>query len=74
MSKEAVEAVIGKAVLDAEFRNALLADPEKALAGFDLNETEKASLKSLDSETMDVLANTLDARVSKRGPAWPYRI
>jgi len=65
MSNEAVEAVIGKAILDAEFRKALFADPEKALAGFDLSETEKAQLKGLDSETLDAMGNTLDARVSK---------
>jgi hypothetical protein len=66
MSKEAIEAVIGKAILDAEFRKLLLADPDQALTGFDLTDTEKASLKSMDSETMEALANTLDARTSKR--------
>jgi hypothetical protein len=65
MSKEAVESVIGKAILDAEFRKALFADPEKALAGFDLSETEKAQLKGLDSETVDAMSRTLDARASK---------
>ena len=36
MSKEAVESVLGKVLLEAEFRAALLADPDQALAGFDL--------------------------------------
>lgn len=65
MSKEAVEAVIGKVVLDAEFRQLLSADPEKALAGFDLSEFEKAGLMNMDGETMEVLANTLDARLAR---------
>jgi len=65
MSKEAVESVIGKAMLDAEFRKALFADPEKALAGLDLTETEKAQLKGLDAETLTNMSRTLDARVSK---------
>jgi hypothetical protein len=65
MSKEAVESVIGKAMLDAEFRKALFADPEKALAGLDLTETEKAQLKGLDAETLTTMSRTLDARVSK---------
>ena len=65
MSKEAVESVIGKAILDAEFRKALFADPEKALAGYDLTETEKAQLKGLPSETLDAMSHTLDARASK---------
>jgi hypothetical protein len=42
VSREAVESVLCKAILDAEFRKALFADPEKTLAGFDLTETEKA--------------------------------
>jgi len=65
MTKEAVEAVIGKAMLDPEFSMALLADPDQALAPFDLTEAEKASLKSIDGETMDTLAHVLDTRVAK---------
>jgi len=67
MSKEAVESVIGKIMLDAEFREAFAAGPDQVLAGFDLSETEKAGLKSIDVETMDALAHTLDERVSKKG-------
>ncbi len=67
MSKQTVEAVIGKAIMDAEFRKALIADPEKALAGYDLTEQEKAALKALDSETLDSMGSSLDARISKGG-------
>ncbi len=59
MSKEAFESVIGKALVEAEFRDALLADPDQALAGFDLTEAEKARLKNMDSETMEALARAL---------------
>lgn len=69
MSKQAVEAVIGKIALDAAFREALLANPDQALAGFDLTETDKANLKAIDAETMDALANTLSRRVN-RGSFW----
>ena len=65
MSKKSVEAVIGKVVMDTEFREALSADAEKALAAFDLTEEEKAMLKGMDAESMEALAHTLDARVSK---------
>lgn len=65
MSQQAVESVIGKVVMDAEFRQELLANPDQALAAFDLTETEKAGLKSMDNETMDALAATLDSRTSK---------
>jgi len=65
MSQSTFESIIGKAIVDAEFRKALLADAEQALAGFDLSDDEKASLKSIDAETMDSVANSLDKRVSK---------
>jgi 23S rRNA maturation mini-RNase III len=65
MSKEAVEAVVGKAMLDAEFRSSLLKDPEAALAVFDLTEEEKAGLKKMDDEILGALVNALDERKSK---------
>jgi hypothetical protein len=67
MTKEAVESILGKAILDAEFRKALFVEPEKALAGFDLTDTEKAQLKGLESETLDLMSTTLDMRVSRSG-------
>ena len=65
MSKEAVELVIGKALLDATFRAALLADPVQTLAGFDLTKAEKVGLKRLDSETLDTLAHSLEEQKRK---------
>ena len=65
MSKEAVEAIIGKAVLDGEFREALFANPEEVLAGYDLTEEEVAGLRAIDFETMESFAGTLDERISK---------
>jgi hypothetical protein len=65
MSKEAVQQVIGAAVLDANFRQALFADPNSALKGFDLTAEEVAQLKAIDAETLQSMAGTLDERVSK---------
>jgi hypothetical protein len=65
MSKEAVQTVIGKAVTDSKFRQALFASPEKALKGYDLTAEEIAGLKAIDSETMESLAGSLDERISK---------
>jgi hypothetical protein len=63
MTKEAVETVLGKALLDAEFRAALFAFPEDALAGFRLSATEKNLLKRVDSETLDFLTLSLAERL-----------
>jgi hypothetical protein len=65
MSKEAVEAIVGKAVLDSEFREALFANPEEVLAEYDLTEEEVAALRAIDFETMESFAGTLDERISK---------
>ena len=65
MSKQAMEAIIGRAVTDSAFRNALFARPDVALAGYNLTEGETASLKAIDFETMDSFAGVLDERVSK---------
>lgn len=65
MSKEAVEAIIGKAVLDGQFREALFAEPEEVLAEYDLAEEEVAALRAIDFETMESFAGTLDERISK---------
>jgi len=65
MSKEAVQAVISKAVSDDKFRETLFASPDKALQGYDLTEDEVAALKKIDAETMQSLAGDLDERISK---------
>jgi len=65
MSKEAVQAVISKAVSDDKFREMLFASPDKALQGYDLTEDEIAALKKIDAETMQSLAGDLDERISK---------
>ena len=65
MSKEAVQTVIGKAVADTKFREALFANPDAALAGYDLTQDEINALKSVDAESMETLAGNLDERISK---------
>ena len=65
MSREALEAVIGRAVIDAQFRLALFADPESTLASFELTDTEVAALKMMDAESLDALASGPGRRIIK---------
>ena len=65
MTKEGFQAVIGRAVVDAGFRNTLLADPDQALAGFALTQKEEYILKRIDGETIDAMGHILDACVSR---------
>jgi hypothetical protein len=66
MPQETFKTVIGKALLDAEFRNALLADSDLALAPFDLTHAEKAKLRKIDDETMDTSAHLIEKFINKR--------
>ncbi len=52
MVREDLERLIGRAVLDAQFREKLFDDPERAAreAGFDLTEEEIAHLQSIDAQ------------------------
>jgi hypothetical protein len=67
MARQDLERLIGRAVLDARFRESLFADPEKAIqeAGFELSDEEMAALKEIDPqqarEAVEGMA-TLDAQ------------
>ena len=65
MSKEVVEAVIGKAATDSAFRELLMSNPESALVGMDLTPEEKEALLKLDSEKLTVFSQSLDERITK---------
>lgn len=68
MSQQAVETIVGKAVLDAGFRSALLGNADVALAGYDLTGDESAALKAMDVEALESFAGALDQRISKSVP------
>lgn len=65
MTKEAVQTVIGQAVVDREFRESLFADPDEVLAGYELTEEEIVALKAMDADTVESFAGALDERISK---------
>ncbi len=53
MSQKELEAVIGRAIVDQEFRMELFANPTAALAGYELTEAEIAALRMVDAESLD---------------------
>lgn len=63
MARQELERLIGRAVLDPEFREKLFADPEKAIreAGLDLTEEEIAHLKSIDVQKARALLEEAEA-------------
>ena len=65
LSQIDVESIIGKILLDADFRSFLLASPDDALAQFTLTQREKDEIKCLDCETMEFLAQTFEVRMTQ---------
>jgi hypothetical protein len=64
MSRRALEAVIGRAILDEEFRLALFAEPEAALTGYDLTADESVALKKVDAESLEACAHNIGPRAA----------
>jgi hypothetical protein len=58
MSQKELEAVIGRAIVDKEFRNRLFADPGATLEAYELSEAELAALRKMDVETLDAYGGT----------------
>ena len=65
MTQSEVERVIGRAVTDAAFREALINDARAACKDYQLTEDELNALEALDAESLAAFAGTLDKRISK---------
>ena len=65
MSQRELEAVIGRAIVDQEFRMELFANPTAALAGYELSDTEVAALWSVDAESLDGCAIMCGGRIHR---------
>jgi hypothetical protein len=66
MSWQALEAVIGRAILDEGFRSALFEDPDAALVEYELTEDEMTALKAVDVESVDACAKGFARLASNR--------
>ena len=65
MSQKVVEQIIGRMLLDREFRKLVAADMGKALAGYELSEDERNGLKNIDLNDFHQAVSGLDERISK---------
>jgi len=69
--------MVGRAVVDGEFRMQLLASPAKAAGGYDLSEFERRLLKRIRAESLAEFASALEALLNppsgpgRRRPAAP---
>ena len=65
MSEDHVAMIIGRAVTDSAFREALFANPKEALKEYDLTEDEKDALMQVKQEDLEEFGGKLDKRITK---------
>lgn len=65
MSKQALEAILGRCVMDDVYRSLFFADPDQALAGYQLSREERATLLAVDAETLDAFAERVGVHLSR---------
>ena len=71
MSYEAVQDVLNRAFSDEAFRRRMYAEPDEALAEYELTDEERVALRAISAEEREPVAELLDRRLSKR-PAWLF--
>jgi benzoyl-CoA reductase/2-hydroxyglutaryl-CoA dehydratase subunit BcrC/BadD/HgdB len=69
MTQSDVERVIGRAVTNTAFREALIKNAREACKEYQLTEEELDALEALDAESLAAFAGTLDKRISKTSGA-----
>lgn len=64
MSSESVHQMIGRAVIDRDFREQLLHSPAKASGEFSLTKWERSLVRSLRARTLEEFAQKLSEGLS----------
>jgi hypothetical protein len=67
MTIENVQTIIGRAMVEPEYRELLFSDPDKALEGYDLTQEETQALKSMQNDKVELVGNELEERISRMG-------
>ncbi|MFA5802457.1 MAG: Os1348 family NHLP clan protein [Thermoleophilia bacterium] len=63
MAKKGVVAVVGRAVVDQQYRERFYRNPSEAMAGYDLSGEEKQALAGIDRREMDKFADSVNFRL-----------
>jgi hypothetical protein len=66
MSKQAFHQVVGRMVVDAEFRSRVVEKGEKALSRYDLTATEIQKILALDVKTVEQLSQQINQRFTPK--------
>ncbi len=73
-SQKQLECLVGRAIINAEFRERLLSHPQKTAAeiGVELSEEQIRLFKEVDATALEELAKQAEElfRISKAAPGW----
>ncbi|NDJ76597.1 MAG: hypothetical protein GYB65_10095 [Chloroflexi bacterium] len=67
MSRETLTTIVSRVITDQDYREQFFADPDSALAGYELSESEEQLLRRLNADAFDELTMDLEVRQSKSG-------
>jgi hypothetical protein len=67
MSLTAVQAIIGKAIIDPGFREQLKTDPDAVFAIRDVTPDEMEAIRAMDWDAVSSIGTGLEQRVSRMG-------
>lgn len=67
MSREALELLVGLALVNRRFRAHLLRHPEETLSGFDLDPQEREMILRIHQETLEDFTEELRIAIMKEG-------
>ncbi len=62
---EKIERILGKAIVDPEFRKVLFECPSKVAKQYELDEETLHMIEHLDRRSIEKLAKSLEARITK---------
>ena len=65
MSREMLEKIIGRAAMDAQFRQRMVKDPENALEEYRLTEEQLLAIKAIPADALEKFANQLVKSLGK---------
>jgi hypothetical protein len=65
MSRQALESILGRCVMDDDYRVLLFASPDHALAGYELTREERAALLAVDAETLEAFAERVGVHLAR---------
>lgn len=70
VSKQGVGIVMGRAIVDKQYRELLKRSPQSAFEGYDLSGEERQALAGIDHRALEKLCNSVDERLKAWYVAW----